>query len=60
MNDKNAVQEDDQEPAHPTHEIYAGEDSDEQHVTEADEDMRTPLTSIVRDPHLRTASQEDN
>ena len=35
------------------HDIYAGEDSDEQHVTEEDEDTRTPLTSVVRDPHLK-------
>ena len=47
------MQEDDQEPAHPHHDIYTGEDSDEQHVTAEDEDTRAPLTSVVRDPHLK-------
>ena len=47
------MQEDDQEPAHLTHDIYAGEDTDEQHITEEDEDTRAPLTSAVQDPHLK-------
>ena len=53
VNDNNEVQQDDQEPAHPTYDIYAGEDSDKHHVMEEDEDTRAPLTSVVRDSHLK-------